>query len=528
MDPFQYSDIPQIPIFGEEQSYYQPVQDLHYSQYGGQDFTGRLSGFQGDPMDYNDFGSQGALDMQPMQRFLHGMDPAPFASGLLHANMDKSMHLQAQAPRPFERSWPFPEYVPHGSRNVSPDRTSANSSLASQNELRSPHPAHAASYGSPVDFSQASMPYPTSDSFNNKAYSAELPLPGNSINLRALEIHHEEAEPAAEEHDHVSSPSQFEDEQEPVYTKTEAVSESYNNYSDTVTVANNVRDAESVQPMTQSDDDSDYAPGKNSKRRRSSTSSRGSGPKTQRRGGRGRKSSNASTHSTSNRVGKRGGRGSNASINVAKASNGSNGHDADARPFPCPLAGYGCNSTFSSKNEWKRHVGTQHIKLGFWRCDLCTTHVDPNDERSIYHNDFNRKDLFTQHLRRMHAAPLGGGGRRGAQYPVTEENLVEHQNRCYQILRSTPTQSSCLFCDRAFTGPNSWEERMEHVGRHLEKDRQKISLHCADWNTDKDLEQYLLNEGLIEQERSGEFKIGNGKPRRRSMLDSDEDSEDDS
>ena len=69
------------------------------------------------------------------------------------------------------------------------------------------------------------------------------------------------------------------------------------------------------------------------------------------------------------------------------------------RAFPCTFATYGCPSTFTSKNEWKRHVQTQHMRLGFWRCDQCPdVHCKPND--------FNRKDLFIQHVRRMHPVSL--------------------------------------------------------------------------------------------------------------------------
>ena len=70
---------------------------------------------------------------------------------------------------------------------------------------------------------------------------------------------------------------------------------------------------------------------------------------------------------------------------------------------------------------------------------------------------------------------------------------------------------------------------MEHVGRHLEKDRKAggVSLDVATWNEDKDLEQWLLDEGLIARDRSGEWKIGDGKPRRHRTIDSEEESDED-
>ena len=44
---------------------------------------------------------------------------------------------------------------------------------------------------------------------------------------------------------------------------------------------------------------------------------------------------------------------------------------AHTRPFPCCFAQFNCHASFTSKNEWKRHISTKHIQLGFWRCDMC-------------------------------------------------------------------------------------------------------------------------------------------------------------
>ncbi|RDI84458.1 hypothetical protein Vi05172_g5725 [Venturia inaequalis] len=204
------------------------------------------------------------------------------------------------------------------------------------------------------------------------------------------------------------------------------------------------------------------------------------------------------------------------------------------RPFPCCFAQYNCGSAFTSKNEWKRHISTKHIQLGFWRCDMCPP--SPGIDHPIY-NDFNRKDLFTQHLRRMHAintpqntqeqpkaiapsAPPGGGppvAPPNTNPPgLTDEQIMEIQKRCYRQLRGPPEVSSCVFCTRTFSGPNSWEERLEHVGGHLERDR-KNGTACLDinnWRADPPLRDYLLVEGLVEMDQRGAYRIGDGKPRR--------------
>lgn len=198
---------------------------------------------------------------------------------------------------------------------------------------------------------------------------------------------------------------------------------------------------------------------------------------------------------------------------------------APLRPFPCPLAAYGCQSTFTSKNEWKRHVSTQHIKLGFWRCDMCLV----TDRHNIIHNDFNRKDLFTQHLRRMHtihpsslaiqpavaALPNASG-----QTVISDEAILEHQTRCHIPLRSNPPRSSCLFCSRTFTGDGAWEERMEHVGAHFEQERKTAGRFTVpdDWREDLGLQDWLEQEGLIEHKQPTGWHIGDGRPRRHDSI----------
>ncbi|KIV99491.1 uncharacterized protein PV09_08797 [Verruconis gallopava] len=203
---------------------------------------------------------------------------------------------------------------------------------------------------------------------------------------------------------------------------------------------------------------------------------------------------------------------------IAKSKTRKPSNASQSRPFPCPISQYGCTSTFTSKNEWKRHVSTQHIKLGFWRCDMCPP---ANPENPVY-NDFNRKDLFTQHLRRMHKHhPLTiGTSVDGEGNPeISDEAMKEHQDRCYRRLRQNPAKSTCLFCGKLFEGEGSWEERMEHVGGHMEKERKanKPPVPVDEWHEDLDLRDYLECEGLIEFD-DGKWSISDGVPRRDQHL----------
>lgn len=106
------------------------------------------------------------------------------------------------------------------------------------------------------------------------------------------------------------------------------------------------------------------------------------------------------------------------------------------RPYACAFHFAGCQSTFATKNEWKPHVSSQHLLLNYWLCqeDECAKlgnvtiprGADPKwkgptkmttgsktsassspsatpPEKNIPNGAiFNRKDLYTRHMRRMH------------------------------------------------------------------------------------------------------------------------------
>jgi len=197
-------------------------------------------------------------------------------------------------------------------------------------------------------------------------------------------------------------------------------------------------------------------------------------------------------------------------------ADGSNGDNRTPRAFICSFAPYGCRSTFVSKNEWKRHVTSQHLQLGFYRCDVgkCsvarhqaspslfpTASPSPRSTNSTpapgQPNDFNRKDLFTQHQRRMHAPWLQTNRRRtptDAEHSAFEESLEQVRQRCWHRLRRPPQQSHCSFCRELFAGEGSWDARMEHVGRHFERGN-RMSL--GEELEDLSLRDWGLREGIL-------------------------------
>ena len=189
------------------------------------------------------------------------------------------------------------------------------------------------------------------------------------------------------------------------------------------------------------------------------------------------------------------------------------------RPFTCSFRIYGCPATFGSKNEWKRHVSSQHLRLGFWRCDLdgCLPSSTANgkhsnleddlpsacSEEAVTYNEFNRKDLFTQHLRRMHAP---GRGASKADREAFNDLLGEICTRCWINIRNPPRFRACGFCDNGdapdgddFCNIVTWEARMEHVGRHLEMGHGK----SRTWREDSVLRDWMIENGLVEQGKNG-------------------------
>jgi hypothetical protein len=444
----------------------------------------------------------------PADRYVQGLNASPFSSEFLYA--DRKMSDFTIHP-PYDTT--LPElYQRHGSpltEASSPSQSCDTFSASHTDELHHQYSMDfRGSNGSPVEFNQIYFPHGSHASFSRR--SSEIPLGGGcSVSLDKIQNFQD---PAFEhDHDHASSEldadcdSDHECHDVPMvrtlsvmpYPEDEGLGESIKDES--------IRD--SMSERYDDEEEEDY-PEYNPKSAHRSPKATRTRPATARRNSHGRK---LSTSSVKGRI--------------SKPKNKKASSSSLLRPFPCPLAAYGCQSTFTSKNEWKRHVSTQHIKLGFWRCDMCP----PTDPHNIVYNDFNRKDLFTQHLRRMHAThqyslavqPAAASlPNASGQITISDEAILAHQERCYMQLRSNPPRSGCLFCSRTFSGDSGWDERMEHVGAHFEQERKRGGKLTGpeDWREDAVLQHWLEQEGLIEQEPLTGWHIGDGRPRRHDSI----------
>lgn len=172
------------------------------------------------------------------------------------------------------------------------------------------------------------------------------------------------------------------------------------------------------------------------------------------------------------------------------------------RSFNCVFDFAGCTSTFPSKNEWKRHVATQHLLLHYWVCTEGTcANAQPRPESpsssspsspATHPNGaiFNRKDLFTQHLKRMHAPPevkdhlppkrTSGTSANSRTTPAAvsailtgwEARVRALQETCIRDRCHLPTLMRCPVprCPaEPFRGRDAWNQYMEHLAKHMDR-----------------------------------------------------------
>ena len=210
------------------------------------------------------------------------------------------------------------------------------------------------------------------------------------------------------------------------------------------------------------------------------------------------------------------------------------------RPFICTFHQYGCDSTVGSKNEWKRHINVQHMHLETWRCDLgaCASPAyeapqqngrrnhtasiaGPLDNTASQPHDFDRKDLFTQHLKRMHG-PSSSAPR--AERMNFEASIEDAQKRCYMKLRDPPTDTVCPFCPDQ-PPFESWDDRIEHVGKHLEKN----DVDRNGESEDVTLRDWLAEAGYVQWkgQSQGWRLVDTGKKKKRTQVKMEVDEEED-
>lgn len=145
------------------------------------------------------------------------------------------------------------------------------------------------------------------------------------------------------------------------------------------------------------------------------------------------------------------------------------------RPFTCIFQPAGCLATFTTKNEWKRHINALHLQEIYYLCRHSTCPETGNDGSKVtcLEEDpesgrvFNRRDLYDSHIRRLHFSRQNKPVPMGAEWKKVIKRFRESalRKRCQlPALMQCPAEG----CTREFTGVKAWDERTEHIARHLE------------------------------------------------------------
>lgn len=154
--------------------------------------------------------------------------------------------------------------------------------------------------------------------------------------------------------------------------------------------------------------------------------------------------------------------------------------------FPCLLQRYGCKAVLTSRNEWKRHIATLHMKMDSWLCNIQGC-VSSKQKFSFY-----RKDLFVQHLKRLHAFR-------------DEELLNQTASSCYKRWREPPSMAVCTHCSsdslsgKTFSGPDAWGLSLDHVAGHLKQ------AHYESVPEDPYLKEWLIAHSVLVTNKQGEL-----------------------
>jgi len=141
------------------------------------------------------------------------------------------------------------------------------------------------------------------------------------------------------------------------------------------------------------------------------------------------------------------------------------------RPYGCTFTS--CDKSFGSKNDWKRHEYSQHFRQKMWRCDV----VLPGQDSTTCSKVCDQRTAFKDHLLRDHSiAPK-------------DKELSTKIDKC-RVGQNFRVRFWCGFCKKIVElgkrGLESWNERFDHIGNHIEKEGAKtyswmpVDIHTDD------------------------------------------------
>ncbi|EOD49004.1 putative c2h2 type zinc finger domain protein [Neofusicoccum parvum UCRNP2] len=124
------------------------------------------------------------------------------------------------------------------------------------------------------------------------------------------------------------------------------------------------------------------------------------------------------------------------------------------RPYGCTFSK--CFKKFGSKNDWKRHEGSQHFQVETWRCEHQVSHEAPKCAEIFYESK-----VFEKHLRDSHR--------------IADQTHIDTELRTRRIGRNGQSRFWCGFCQRIIELKTrfveAWEERFNHIDEHFKLKR---------------------------------------------------------
>ncbi|KAG9232581.1 hypothetical protein BJ875DRAFT_380381 [Amylocarpus encephaloides] len=119
------------------------------------------------------------------------------------------------------------------------------------------------------------------------------------------------------------------------------------------------------------------------------------------------------------------------------------------RPYGCTFPS--CGKSFGSKNDWKRHEGSQHFQIETWRCDTPQA-GGGNCSKACF-----REVTFREHLEKDHQ--------------ISDEDSVKDKLESCHIGRNSQERFWCGFCAKLIElqkrGVEAWTERFDHIDNHF-------------------------------------------------------------
>lgn len=134
----------------------------------------------------------------------------------------------------------------------------------------------------------------------------------------------------------------------------------------------------------------------------------------------------------------------------------------------CPFESLQANQppVLLPESEWNQHVMETHVRVPFWRCDLCR----PNDKPY----DFNDPSQIAQHLHTVHGE-------------IVKQKFEYDRRYLRSTTRSLP--QSCGFCNENLADCLTWDKALNHIATHI---KYALSMRypeqvLRDWQTDGSL-----------------------------------------